>query len=304
MKKTLLGVIELDPKQLLEDGIRMELINSVSTALNENLQFTGKSKNAKELLVVENLTKLSKIMDGYRRSFEYIQDYLNINGLKIWQEELMRLINFNVEQECRSFMRKKVQFSKYQSTSIPIPIHAPTNDSSITFIGRLGRELLTITEPKTSIYVDLLTSWFDIKTHQELMNLKFTGIINESIEIYGIVGLDKLYCYMISERLETMHKVLLRETFKEKSWIEHFQKFSDELNARQKTSKKESKLENPFKNYQSFIAKCTKSLPNILPQIMSCGLMQIWRNHFAHELTTTSRLNCRDLNNSMKAFNE
>jgi len=27
-------------------------------------------------------------MDGFRRSFEYIQDYVNIYGLKIWQEEV------------------------------------------------------------------------------------------------------------------------------------------------------------------------------------------------------------------------
>lgn len=305
MKKTLVGVIELDPKQLLEDGIRSELINSVSAALNENLQFIGKSKNPKELLVVENLTKLSKIIDGFRRSFEYIQDYLNINGLKIWQEEVMRLINFNVEQECNSFMRRKVQFSRFQSISIPIPLHRPLpNDSSVTFIGRLGRELLAITEPKTTIYVDLLTAWFDVKSHQELVNQKFTGKINESIEIYGLVGLDKLYSFMISDCLETIHKLLLKQTLKEKQWIELFQKFTEDIAARKFTSRDKSKFENPVKNYQVYISRCAKSLPNILQQILSIGQKQIWRNHFAHELTTTSRLSCRNLSDSLSAFNE
>jgi hypothetical protein len=27
-------------------------------------------------------------MDGYRKSFQYIQDYININSLKIWHEEV------------------------------------------------------------------------------------------------------------------------------------------------------------------------------------------------------------------------
>jgi len=49
-------------------------------------------------------------MDGFRRSFEYIQDYVNIYGLKIWQEEMSRIINYNVEQECNSFLRHKVFF--------------------------------------------------------------------------------------------------------------------------------------------------------------------------------------------------
>ena len=39
MKKTLVGIIELDPKKLLEDGIRMELIKNLSAAFHDNLQF-------------------------------------------------------------------------------------------------------------------------------------------------------------------------------------------------------------------------------------------------------------------------
>jgi hypothetical protein len=37
------------------------------------------------------LKALAERMNGFRRSFEYIQDYVNIYGLKIWQEEV-RLI--------------------------------------------------------------------------------------------------------------------------------------------------------------------------------------------------------------------
>jgi len=49
-------------------------------------------------------------MDGFRRSFEYIQDYVNIYGLKMWQEEMLRIVNYNVEQECNSFLRTKVSY--------------------------------------------------------------------------------------------------------------------------------------------------------------------------------------------------
>ncbi len=47
-------------------------------------------------------------MDAFKRSFEYIQDYVDMHGLKIWQEEVSRIINYNVEQECNSFLRVKV----------------------------------------------------------------------------------------------------------------------------------------------------------------------------------------------------
>ena len=58
--------------------------------------------------LMPRLESLGETMDGFRRSFEYIQDYVNIYGLKIWQEEVSRIINYNVEQECNSFLRTKV----------------------------------------------------------------------------------------------------------------------------------------------------------------------------------------------------
>ena len=57
------------------------------------------------------LAALGEQMNGFQRSFEYIQDYVNIYGLKIWQEEVSRIINYNVEQECNSFLRTKVSYN-------------------------------------------------------------------------------------------------------------------------------------------------------------------------------------------------
>lgn len=57
------------------------------------------------------LKEMAATMDGFYRSFEYIQDYVSIYGLKIWQEEVSRIINYNVEQECNSFLRAKVRLN-------------------------------------------------------------------------------------------------------------------------------------------------------------------------------------------------
>lgn len=70
MKSTLVGVICLDPKKLLEDGIRKELVLHISKALHQTLAFTVKPKPEE---LEQRLTALGKIMDGYKRSFEYIQ---------------------------------------------------------------------------------------------------------------------------------------------------------------------------------------------------------------------------------------
>ena len=44
MKSTSVGVIKVDPKQLLEDGIRKEIVRQVTWALHDGLIFNPKSK--------------------------------------------------------------------------------------------------------------------------------------------------------------------------------------------------------------------------------------------------------------------
>ena len=182
METTLVGVIEVDPKQLLEDGIRRELVVQIARAMDEILVFN----KAKPGELEQRLGILAQKLDGFRRSFECalekkgtrvgkvggkerssgvphtsglrgtsvgrgeleekcviharlcariltrwrpahpprrapphrtpphpapphpaiprhaphpdIQDYVNIYALKIWQEELTRIILFNVER--------------------------------------------------------------------------------------------------------------------------------------------------------------------------------------------------------------
>lgn len=79
-----------------------------------------------------------------------MQDYININGLKIWQEEVTRIINYNVERECNGFLRNKVHTweSTYQSRHVPIPIYPPTDNNSENFIGRLAREIIRLTDSR------------------------------------------------------------------------------------------------------------------------------------------------------------
>lgn len=56
-----------------------------------------------------------------------LQDYLNIYGLRIWQQEFSRIISYYVEQESNQFLKKKVfdWQSQFQSDAIPIPNFPP-----------------------------------------------------------------------------------------------------------------------------------------------------------------------------------
>jgi len=171
MKRTIMGVIKLDPRQLLEDGIRKELVRQLTVSMHEFLVFRKGSLEEFE----GRLGELGRKLDGFRQSFEYIQDYINVYGLKIWQEEFSRIIRYSVEQECNSFLKQKVYDwqSTFQSDAIPIPVFPPlqeraltghnAKEMSINFMGRLTRELLCQTDPKNTVYVEGMQGWYNDK---------------------------------------------------------------------------------------------------------------------------------------------
>ena len=171
MKRTIMGIIKLDPRQLLEDGIRKELVRQLTTAMHEFLVFRLGKLDEFEGRIAE----LGRKLDGFRQSVEYISDYIGVYGLKIWQEEFSRIINYNVEAECNSFLKKKVYDwqSTFQSDAIPIPqfqplVERPTTGAmakevSVNFMGRLTREVLCQTDPRATVYVESMQGWYDAR---------------------------------------------------------------------------------------------------------------------------------------------
>ena len=81
LRTTLVGVVQVDPKKLLEEGIRRELVNRVATLLQQVFIFNPKSKDRVGDLY-SKINLIAKEMEGFRKSFEYIEDYINIPGLR------------------------------------------------------------------------------------------------------------------------------------------------------------------------------------------------------------------------------
>uniref|UniRef100_A0A8D0WEL5 WASH complex subunit 5 n=1 Tax=Sus scrofa TaxID=9823 RepID=A0A8D0WEL5_PIG len=276
MKTTLVGIIKVDPKQLLEDGIRKELVKRVAFALHRGLIFNPRAKPSE---LMPKLKELGATMDGFHRSFEYIQDYVNIYGLKIWQEEVSRIINYNVEQECNNFLRTKIQDwqSMYQSTHIPIPKFTPV-DESVTFIGRLCREILRITDPKMTCHIDQLNTWYDMKTHQEVTSSRLFSEIQTTLGTFGLNGLDRLLCFMIVKELQNFLSMFQKIILRDRTVQETLKTL---MNA---VSPLKSIVANSNKIYFSAIAKTQKIWTAYLEAIMKVGQMQILRQQIANEL--------------------
>ncbi|XP_043544483.1 WASH complex subunit 5 [Chiloscyllium plagiosum] len=296
MKTTLVGIIKVDPKQLLEDGIRKELVRRVAFALHKGLIFNPKAKTSE---LMPKLKEMAATMDGFYRSFEYIQDYVSIYGLKIWQEEVSRIINYNVEQECNNFLRTKILDwqSMYQSTHIPIPKFQPV-DESVTFIGRLCREILRITDPKVTCYIDQINTWYDMKTHQEVTNKQLFSEIQNSLGTFGLNGLDRLLCFMIVKEIQIFLGMLQRNVLRDKAIMDTIKPFQIHLNP------VKGIVANSSKVYSAAVQKTQKIWSSYQDSILKVGQMQILRQQIANELSYSCKFDSKHLAAALENLNQ
>ena len=190
MEKTFVGLIEIDPKKLLEEGIRRELVNKISEILHTHMTFKEGSIDA----FVRRLDSLADKLKKFQQAFEYIQDFIGLYGLKIWQEEMTRVVGYNTDLEASSFL--PLIFSNieaYQSATIPIPKLRSEDSTAITFAGRLLRELLKLCDIKKNIYIEWMHGWYDPQG-REIVGIDVMAKLYQSIGVHGLAGLDKLLC--------------------------------------------------------------------------------------------------------------
>uniref|UniRef100_A0A8K9WR57 WASH complex subunit 5 n=1 Tax=Oncorhynchus mykiss TaxID=8022 RepID=A0A8K9WR57_ONCMY len=236
MKTTLVGIIKVDPKQLLEDGIRKELVRRVAYALHKGLIFNPKAK---------------------------IQD---------WQ-------------------------SVYQSTHIPIP-KFPAVDESATFIGRLCREILRITDPKATCYMDQLNTWYDLKTHQEVTNNRLFSEIQDTLGTFGLNGLDRLLCFMMVKELQNFLSVFQKTILRDKAMVDVFKAMLSAVNP------VKGIVANASKGYANAVAKTQRIWGPYLESIMKVGQMQILRQQIANELNYSCKFDSKHLAAALENLNK
>jgi WASH complex subunit strumpellin len=296
MKTTFVGIISVDPRDLLEQGIRKELVRQLSSALNDILSF----KTDKVGEFEGCLRALAQKMIGFQRSFEYIQDYVNLYGLKVLQEELYRIINFYLEQESNLFLKKKIQpfESIYQSEAIPIPEFTPKDKFSITFLGRLVRQLALLTDPKKSVYISDRQGWFGIDG-KEVVGIKTFDLLSNSLGVFGLNGIDRLVSFMIVQDMNKITSTFERTILKSAENMSFYDELSKELFPFSRN------LDNPEKVYNSAMSKLEKihSINDMIDWISSIGQKQLIRMQIQNELFFSCKIDSKLLFSSLEAFN-
>ncbi|XP_037870039.1 WASH complex subunit 5 isoform X1 [Bombyx mori] len=264
MRSTLVGVIRVDPAELLEEGLLKELDRHISSKFEEFLEPQGKKLQLTAINLLTRLQKLAESMDGYKRSLEYIQDYINIHGLRIWQKQVSAIINENVSKEIS--LRKGVA------------LYSP----SAGFMGSLARQIVQLTDARVSIYVSVCAAWFDGKTQTETVNTKTFAKLNEAIGVVGLHGLDTLYGFMIKNQLQNVQGII-------KSNHEKITVLSSSYDA---------------KEMEQIMNKGTKAIQQLSDVIVLIGTLQILRKQILYQLNTSCKFDSAHLESSLRTLNE
>lgn len=288
MEQTLLGVVRVEPRRILHDGLRKELVRQLCLAMHEEL------KTPPTLPLVS----LGAKIEGFRRSVEYVQDYIDIAGLKMWQEELSRIINYAVEQEANRYLRRKVldQDSKFQSTVVPIPraggvIVDELNNT--TFVGTTLVSLLRLTSPADTTYSPVASAWFDNTRKRQVCGIAMFQSIERALGVAGLVGLDKLLGFKIVHELA---KLVREYRDHSKQLVSFLHRLRDTLHPTSSIPQAD-----PTKFYSAAAKKLEKLSAELFVRARAVGHAQLLRSGFKHTLQLRSRLDANSLHQTLKA---
>lgn len=195
LDKALMGVIQVDPKEILVEGIRRELVKTVSKLLHHLFIFSTKGDSSE---LQSKLNTLKSKFKGLKKSFEYIQDFLNIPGEQIWREEVTRIFRVNLNKEGIKLINDKYDANNDPNQGIKIPqFPIVENDPSPTFLGRLLNQLCSILAPSNVLYLDQVSNFYSTTTGQQVFGLRNVVSLEKDIGIIFLQSLDQMISYRI-----------------------------------------------------------------------------------------------------------
>jgi WASH complex subunit strumpellin len=206
----LLGVIEVQPKELLDQGIRKELLGLIHRILDKALYFSPKANSVEDF--TKRLSKLADDLSAFRQSVEYIQDFINAYGNKMFIEEFDRLMACYIDMEVACLLTKKLTFEELSyDEDIPMPDERSLPFGVINFTGRLLKQVLLMTDNRNTTYIEATLGFYDSKTGAETFNMKTISLLSRCIGNSGLNGLDTLLAHSIAIQLKLITKLITKE---------------------------------------------------------------------------------------------
>jgi len=280
MQTTLIGVVQVDPTELLEEGIRTELVKQLSHALQSGLSF----KPGKPAELEGALMRLGTQLHGFQLALEYISDYVKIGGLRLMQEELAGVLNFFVEMERNAFLKKKVH--SWQSTftrAAAAANLAPPAAFEHSFFSRLVRELVYLASPNRAIYSEALGGWID-PAGKEVLAGRILILLHQSLGRCGLRGVASTLGFMVTAQLH--HFVRAYSAIVSGDLLAALDQLADAV------APLSTLPDKPHKQYERIASLAPRLMAEMHETVRRCGAAQLLRAHVGAALVGATRIDC------------
>ncbi|CAJ1424729.1 unnamed protein product [Effrenium voratum] len=181
-----LGVIRVEPREVLLDGLRRELATRIEQLL-ARLQFPSTSGRQDLELPLQQLAEQSGLL---RSSFEHVQDYLGVSAQQLWRREYGRVVRFLMHMELQALLLKRPNPSAAPQHDPTQPIRFPDAGGG-SFISRALQKLLELTDPKTTAG-GLHQDWRSVSSGQTTLDSLVLESLMEALHPPGVAAISRL----------------------------------------------------------------------------------------------------------------
>ncbi|CAD6196484.1 unnamed protein product [Caenorhabditis auriculariae] len=169
------GTVDVNPKELLEEGIRRELANE----LPDLLKIAEKDPSLSEII-----TKSEEKLRCLHTAFIYTCEHMDVNGHEIWRDELRQLCVVVAEERI-----ERVKEIRRKST-----IGQATLDCIVDLMYKS-------TNPSTSRYLDNEMVWIDAKSKKELLSSQEFIAVEKMIPCHALTAFDRVLAHDLQQTL-------------------------------------------------------------------------------------------------------
>ncbi|EYB91544.1 hypothetical protein Y032_0204g1866 [Ancylostoma ceylanicum] len=178
------GIVSINPKELLEEGIRRELALELPPLL---------TSLDKVSLLEDVLSNLTDNLQLFRRAFIYMCEHVDINGHDMWREEVDSL----VRQMANDLKERKLPNTPKSSKSgTPVPA-----------LAHIFNLLLKHSDPYTNRYFENSMTWREVKTNKDVLTSRTIDLIESWIPSSAINSLRSILNYFMG--------ILINDSFKQ-----------------------------------------------------------------------------------------
>ncbi|KAI3869770.1 hypothetical protein MKW98_030951 [Papaver atlanticum] len=192
------GLMDLSVKSWIEDKLRKELFKRFKEASKSFLVYRNGGLEELE----KNLQKLTTYFLSQLHVMECLQDLMDIQGTRLWEEEFSCFLKHSAQKEYDDFVSRRDK-----NLAVIVPVEMNEFSNAQTFLGDLLSQILKLTRPSLSMYIEPMSGWFDAEGC-ELLGMRFFELLYSCVGPVGLASLDSLLVKIITENLKLALKGL------------------------------------------------------------------------------------------------